>query len=104
MSLAMRRRADWMTRNDDVVLEILLDADPIAIPPQVVHYHIEQSSATLEVTKQTVSNRLQKLNQANLVSRERGDAGYYRLSDHGRDYLNGDAEAPDIGGDGDHSR
>jgi len=93
----MRKRADWMVRNDDVILEILADADPIAVPPQVVHYHIETSTASLNVSKQTVSNRLQLLTKANLVRKVRENAGYYELTESGRGYLAGELEAPDIG-------
>lgn len=75
----MRRSADWMVLADDRILEYLKDAET------------EHSATTLhntdefDVARSTISKRLNKLADAELV--DRLPNGVYRISDAGKAYL-----------------
>lgn len=87
----MRRRADWMTRNDDAILELLATAEPLALPPKVIHWNSTEIG-TASMVKQTVDNRLEKLVAAGLIRRVRDSGAYYQLTEAGQQYLDGDLE------------
>ena len=82
----MRPRVDWMNQTDDRILELLDESDLILTPAVMAR--------NLEYTRNWVSRRVGKLEEAELV--ESVDSGYYRISDRGRAYLAGELDAEDL--------
>jgi len=82
----MRPRVDWMNQTDDRVLELLAESDLILSPAVL--------AKNLDYTRNWVSRRLSKLNEAGLVRQV--DGGYYQITDLGRDYLIGDIDAEEL--------
>ena len=78
----MRPRVEWMNQTDDRVLELLAESDLILTPAVI--------AKNLEYTRNWVSRRIGKLEDANLV--EPVDSGYYRITDRGRAYLAGEID------------
>ncbi|MDZ5810073.1 winged helix-turn-helix domain-containing protein [Halorubrum sp. AD140] len=82
----MRPRVEWMNQTDDRVLELLAESDLILTPAVI--------AKNLEYTRNWVSRRIGKLDDAGLV--EQVDSGYYRISDRGRAYLGGELDAENL--------
>jgi len=82
----MRPRVEWMNQTDDRVLELLAESDLI-LSPSVI-------AKNLEYTRNWVSRRLGKLEEAELVKQV--DSGYYRITDRGRGYLSGELDASEL--------
>ena len=82
----MRPRVDWMNQTDDRILELLDESDLILTPAVMAR--------NLDYTRNWVSRRVGKLESAGLV--EPIDSGYYRISDRGRAYLEGDLDADEL--------
>ncbi|MYL69174.1 winged helix-turn-helix domain-containing protein [Halorubrum distributum] len=83
----MRPRVEWMNQTDDRVLELLAESDLILTPAVI--------AKNLEYTRNWVSRRIGKLEDADLV--EPVDSGYYRITDRGRAYLSGEIDADELG-------
>lgn len=82
----MRPRVEWMNQTDDRILELLAESDLILTPAVI--------GKNLEYTRNWVSRRIGKLEDASLV--EPVDSGYYRITDHGRAYLSGEIDADEL--------
>jgi len=82
----MRPRVEWMTRADDYILEFLDETDIVATP-QVI-------AANIDYSRQYVNQRIRLLADNNLVQNT-GD-GLYRITDHGRSYLEGELDADEL--------
>nr|WP_238992175.1 winged helix-turn-helix domain-containing protein [Halorubrum terrestre] len=76
-----------MNQTDDRVLELLAESDLILTPAVI--------AKNLEYTRNWVSRRIGKLEDADLV--EPVDSGYYRITDRGRAYLSGEIDADELG-------
>jgi DNA-binding MarR family transcriptional regulator len=77
-----------MNQTDDRVLELLGESDLILTPAVI--------AKNLEYTRNWVSRRIGKLEEAGLV--ESVDSGYYQISDRGQAYLAGELDAEELGG------
>ena len=82
----MRPRVDWMNQTDDRILELLDESDLILTPAVMAR--------NLDYTRNWVSRRVGKLESAGLV--EPIDSGYYRISERGRAYLEGEIDADEL--------
>jgi predicted transcriptional regulator len=82
----MRPRVEWMNQTDDRILELLAESDLILTPAVI--------GKNLEYTRNWVSRRIGKLEDASLV--EPVDSGYYRITDRGRAYLSGEIDANEL--------
>ncbi|ELY79883.1 winged helix-turn-helix domain-containing protein [Natrinema pallidum] len=81
----MRKRADWMVKADEIILEILeggLMLGPTAI------------AKNGDLSRQHVTNRLSILVAYEFV--ERVEDGYYRITDRGRLWLEGEIDASEL--------
>ncbi|GAA0555823.1 MarR family transcriptional regulator [Halorubrum ejinorense] len=82
----MRPRVEWMNQTDDRILELLAESDLILTPAVI--------GKNLEYTRNWVSRRISKLEDASLV--EPVDSGYYRITERGRAYLSGEIDADEL--------
>ncbi len=78
-----------MTKSDPALLELFAETG-IAMPPAVVAYNIDG------VSRSTVKRRLSVLTANSLLEKVDDNRGYYRISDRGRAYLEGELEAADL--------
>jgi len=82
----MRPRVEWMNQTDDRVLELLAESG-LVLTPAVI-------AKNLEYSRNWVSRRVGKLEDAGLV--EQVDPGYYRISELGHAYLDGELGTDDL--------
>lgn len=82
----MRPRVEWMNQTDDRILE-LLDESGLILSPAVI-------AVNLEYNRSWISRRISKLVNAGLV--ETINEGYYRITDLGRDYLEGEIDVKEL--------
>ena len=83
----MRHRGEWMQLpTDDYILETLESG--LGLTPAVIAWNIDKG-------RSTVQKRLTPLASAGLIEKV-DEKGYYRLTDDGRAYLNGDLDADDL--------
>ena len=82
----MRPRVEWMNQTDDRILE-LLDESGLILSPAVI-------AVNLEYSRSWISRRISKLVNAGLV--ETINEGYYRITDLGRDYLEGEIDVKEL--------
>lgn len=85
----MRPLVSWMTKSDPAILEVFGEAG-IAIPPAVAEFNLEG------ISKSTISRRLPVLVDHGLLERVDEERGYYRITDRGRAYLEGELESDDL--------
>ncbi|QCC58382.1 helix-turn-helix transcriptional regulator [Natrinema thermotolerans] len=85
----MRPLVSWMTKSDPAILEVFEEAG-IAIPPAVAEYNL------VGISKSTVKRRLPVLVDHGLLEKVDDDRGYYRITDRGRAYLEGELDAEDL--------
>lgn len=83
MRIAVRKHAEWMSKNDDRILEYLA-SNPGKRPHEI---RTELSDAAIALQPRYIDKRLELLERAALV---RKDGLRYELSDHGRAYLVGE--------------
>ncbi len=81
----MRKRADWMVRADDAILEIL-DCGLMLGPTTI--------AKNADLSRQHVSDRLSILIAYEFV--ERVEEGYYQITDRGEQWLAGDIDASEL--------
>lgn len=82
----MRPQVDWMNQTDNRILE-LLDESDLILSPAV-------TAVNLDYSRNWVSRRMSKLENANLIKKENGS--YYQITDLGRAYLEGKVEAEEL--------
>ena len=76
-----------MTQADERVLEFLHEKDIVASPTVI--------AANIDYTAEYISRRCRKLANAGLL--QRVDPSNYRLTDLGRDFVDGDVDADELG-------
>jgi predicted transcriptional regulator len=82
----MRKRGEWMTPMDDLLLETLESSDMV-LSPSIISFN-------LDLSREAVNRRLQTLADHGLV--EKIERGKYEITDEGRGYLAGDFDASDV--------
>lgn len=97
----MRPRVPGMTEVDDSILEFLKALGKpggarVALPPRPVWQHLVVELGTVEKSASTISRRLKQLAERGLVEMQDEDAAYYRISDIGLAYLDGEVKAEEL--------
>jgi predicted transcriptional regulator len=82
----MRKRGEWMTPMDDLLLEALESSDMV-LSPSIISFN-------LDLSREAVNRRLQTLADHDLV--EKIERGKYEITDEGREYLSGEFDASDM--------
>ena len=82
----MRKRGEWMTPMDDLLLEMLKSSD-IVLSPSIISFN-------LDLSREAVNRRLQILADHGLV--EKIERGKYEITDKGSGYLSGDFDASNV--------
>lgn len=85
-----------MNEKDDIILEYLRDISPSAEPVAVIHWNLGEQNARHWDHKNTTRNRLEKLESAGLVESIEGTHGYRRITDQGKQWLDGEIDAKDL--------
>ncbi|QCW02596.1 transcriptional regulator [Natrinema pallidum] len=97
----MRARVSWMNEVDDAILEYLRELETeaghrISLPPTAVWYNLVEELEVLDRSQNTVSRRMNILDQASLLEKTDEDRGYYRITSKGIAYLDGELDASDL--------
>ncbi|QZA89546.1 helix-turn-helix domain-containing protein [Salinarchaeum sp. IM2453] len=96
----MRPRVPWMNETDDAILEFYQELEQagfrIALPPTAVWVNITQELGMLDKARNTVSRRMKKLNEMGLLEITDEKRRYYRITDKGIAYLEGELEYDDL--------
>jgi len=87
-----RHRANWMTGSDDVILEFLKDTGA-GHNYQGIANNFEDRE--IEISYKTITRRLPKLNEADLVRVLPGEGRYFAITEKGEAYLRGDTDLRD---------
>lgn len=89
-----------MNQTDDVILEFLedltSDGTRVALPPTAIWMNVNQQMGAIDRAPNTISRRVKKLNEMGLVECIDEERGYYRITDKGLAYLEGELEAEDL--------
>ncbi|WP_265110760.1 transcriptional regulator [Halosolutus halophilus] len=90
-----------MNEADDAILEYLqeLETDTghrVSLPPTAVWYNLVEELGVLERSQNTISRRMNVLSDAGLLEKTNEKRGYYRITDTGLAYLNGELVASDL--------
>jgi Fe2+ or Zn2+ uptake regulation protein len=78
---------DVPDRRGERVLELLVESE-LALPPTPIYENLRMDGATF--SKRTVHRKLKRLQDADLVERVVPEKGYYRATDAGHEYVDGD--------------
>jgi len=88
-----------MSSKDDDILEFLRDIYPTALPLTALYWNLEKTR-DVGYSKDTVERRLRRLIEAGLVEVPRGlDSSknqYFRITDRGIAYLDGEHAVEDL--------
>jgi hypothetical protein len=97
----MRPRVPWMNETDDAILEFFEELEGctefrITLPPTAVWYNLVEVSSLLDKAPNTVSRRMGRLDDIGLLELVDEDRAYYRFTDKGQEYLDGNLDADDL--------
>jgi len=88
-----------MNEADDAILELLRELEisgtRVALPPTAIWFNLQEMEA-LDRAPNTISRRMKKLTEMDLVEQVDEKRGYYRITDKGLAYLDGDLDADDL--------
>ncbi|MWG33132.1 hypothetical protein [Halomarina oriensis] len=90
----MKPRPPWAGKYDEPILE-LLEASGVALPPAVVHFNLRWKNVATPADS-TVKRRLRKLAEHDYLEKVEQNAGYYAITQKGRDYLAGNLDADEL--------
>ena len=82
----MRKRGEWMTPMDDLLLEALASSGMV-LSPSIISFN-------LDLSREAVNRRLQTLADHGLV--EKIERGKYEITDEGSEYQSGDLDASNL--------
>lgn len=82
-----RKRGAWMNKASNPVLEFL-QRHGIAVPIGVLDINLDAS-------RQTINRALEDLEERGFVERDEDYTSYYRITERGRKYLEGEIDAND---------
>ncbi|SEV81700.1 hypothetical protein [Natrinema salifodinae] len=97
----MRARVSWMNEVDDAILEYLRELETeaghrISLPPTAVWYNLVKGLEVLDRSQNTISRRMNVLGRASLLEKTDENRGYYRITDKGIAYLEGNLDVSDL--------
>jgi len=90
----MRKRADWMNKASDPVLEVL-DRAGVYMTRSAVNHNIQIHPGD-QPGRSTVYEAFSDLVEHGLIEKDEGQATYYRITDKGRAYLEGELDASEL--------
>ena len=90
-----------MNETDDAILEFFEKLEGVggfrvALPPTAVWFNLVEEAAVLDKAPNTVSRRMSRLQAMELLELVDEDRAYYKFTDKGLAYLNGDLDAEDL--------
>ncbi|WP_394348193.1 transcriptional regulator [Salinadaptatus halalkaliphilus] len=90
-----------MNEADDAILEYLQELETetghrISLPPTAVWYNLVEELGVLDRSQNTISRRMNVLSDASLLEKTSDKRGYYRITDRGLAYLEGEIDASDL--------
>lgn len=83
-----------MTYKDEDILEYLRDIYPSGEPPTVIHYNLTTWFGA-DWSLDTTRRRLERLDEKDFVEIVRETGSYYRITEDGTGFLEGDVSAKD---------
>ena len=97
----MRARVSWMNEADDAILEYLQELETstghrISLPPTTVWYNLVEELGMLDRSQNTISRRMNVLAEGGLLEKTDSKRGYYRVTDLGIAYLEGELRSEDL--------
>lgn len=97
----MRPRVPWMTEIDDVILDYLYDIGTkhehqVVQPPKTVWWNLVEELEMIDRSPTTVRRRMQKLTEEGLLEQIEAKGTYYRLTDLGVRYVEGDVTLDEL--------
>ena len=91
----MRKRARWMNKATDPILETLQSAKGLYLSRGDINYNIQRRPGD-QPSKQTVYRAFDELTEYGLVDIEDDGTPRYGITDRGLGYLNGEVDASSI--------
>ena len=90
-----------MTEIDDVILDYLYDIGTehefvIVQPPKTVWYNLVEELMVIDRSPATVRRRMKKLAEEGLLEQIDADGTYYRITDLGVRYVNGEVSRDEL--------
>lgn len=97
----MRARVPWMNEVDDAILEYYRTFEGttdsrLCLPPMAVWYNLVEELGALDRSSATISRRMKILDEMGLLEKVDAQRGYYRITNKGLAYLEGDLDAEDL--------
>lgn len=96
----MRPRVPWMNESDDAILEFYRDLESaefrIELPPTPVWLNLTQNIGMLDKSRDTISRRMNKLEEIGLLECTDEKRRYYKITDKGIAYLEGKLDCDDL--------
>jgi len=90
----MRRRAKWMNKASEPVLEVLAES-ALAVQMNSIHYHLNRTMEDAP-SYATVQRAMPDLVEKGLICKPESDKHLYEITDRGQAYLAGDLDAGDL--------
>lgn len=84
----MRARPPWIGKYDDPILEFYAETEA-ALPPAVVTFNLDWLDIA-SPAHSTVKRRIRTLTDHDFLTKVDDEAGYYAISDAGKQYLAGE--------------
>ena len=78
-----------MTERDDIILEYLEETD-VALNKRGLEVNLQREG--YKISYSTIKRRLPKLEENNLITIEDSSGPWYRISEKGKRYLNGELD------------
>lgn len=89
-----------MNETDDAILEFFAELEAagfrIWLAPTPVWLNLTENLNALDKSRDTVSRRMSKLAEMELLLRVDDTRGYYRITEHGLRYVAGELDAADL--------
>ena len=97
----MRPRVPWMNEVDDAILEFYEELEAstdfsITLPPMTVYVNLVEELGVLDKSSNTISRRMQRLSEMELLEKSDKKRGYYRITEKGIRYLSGELDADEL--------
>ena len=97
----MRPRVPWMNETDDSILEFLAQleidgGDRVSLSPTAVWVNLSGDLDILDKSQSTVSRRMKRLDQMDLLEKTDEKRAYYRITDKGVRYVNGEISREEL--------
>ena len=89
----MRRRPEWMTLSDSVILKFLAEQN-LELPPKALFRNLNRHGQSIGYS--TVRLRTRELEEEGYL--EKDEDGYYEISEKGRAWLAGELEDEELEG------